>query len=81
MSDKLIAVGEKISTALRKEGTAPPNLFTLGTWLARVLSSGDFDVLDEYEREVGEDKANEWLAGVLTTTNLYQDAGDGHVSA
>ena len=81
MQERLKSVETKISAALRTEGSAPPIMFTLGAWLAKVLSSEDFDTLDELEREVGEEKANEWLAGVLAGTGKYKDEGDGEVSA
>ena len=69
----------KITEAMKDEKNPPKSVFILGMWLARVLTPEDFEELQAFEAEEGEEKANELLCQALVASGKWTRDGEGNV--
>jgi len=78
MTDKLDAVGGKITAALKVN---PPSGGMVGfaLFLSGLLSPEDFAVLEAAEKEFGEETCNDWMSKVLIQSGRYEKDGQGTV--
>lgn len=72
-------VEEALLKRLSEEKTLPDGLFRFAFWLDQQFTREEMYAFDVLEQEWGEDKANEWLQGVLVKSGKYSDDGLGGV--
>ena len=73
----LDSVSAKILEAL-KENEAT-RFIPFACFLAEVLTSEDFDVLDQLKDRVGASQANAWLCDVMVTSGKYDKDDEGNI--
>jgi hypothetical protein len=68
-------------TALKQD---PPRTGILANlsfslWLSKKLSEADFALMEDMEKELGEEVCNQWMVEVLTESGIYESDEPGFV--